>query len=98
MARPSRCGSAARPGGRGSNAREELSCPGIEGGLLLRREVANQEGLAVLDGLEAQGAGWLVAQGRIVVELPEDLAADEPQVVGGVDASWRSVRGAERAS
>ena len=25
--------------------------------------------------------GWFVAQGRIVVELPDNLAADEPEVV-----------------
>ena len=34
-----------------------------------------------MDGLEEQGVGWLVAPGRIVVELPDDLAADEPEIV-----------------
>ena len=34
-----------------------------------------------MDCLEKQGVGWCVAQGGIVVELPDDLAADEPEVV-----------------
>ena len=38
-------------------------------------------GRAVLDGLEEQGVGGFVAPGGIVIELPDDLAADEPEVV-----------------
>mgnify|MGYP005613875557 CR=1 FL=1 len=34
-----------------------------------------------MDGLEEQGVGGLVAPGGIVVEPPDDLAADEPEVV-----------------
>ena len=67
-------------GSRGAEKTPELAASGIKGSLLIFAAVI-EERAALLDDLEKVLFDWPLSQGRIVVEVANELPAECPHIV-----------------